>query len=275
MIRWIIAAVVLALLPASAAAQDPSSGEVPVNTLPTTEVVGTTPVPGVGIDRDKVPSNVQILSAPDTTKRGPAAFTNELNQRVGSVNINDNQDNPYQPDILFRGFEASPVLGTPIGVAVYQGGIRLNEPFGDNLNRDLVPDFAINRTSVIPTNSVYGLNALGGAFVLDMKTDSISRAPRERRVGCTSVSPGPTTTLWALGRPLSSWWTSIAAPSSPRRSRSKTFGRSQPRCLRQRCCPIRKYCRDNPAAALYTMSKCSRMGRDLRRRPLPQKTLSR
>lgn len=138
-------------------------------TLPTVEVIGTSPVPGTGIDRDKVPSNVQTFSAPDVAKQGPAGIGTSLDQRLGSVNINSNQDNPYQPDLQYRGFEASPVLGTPIGVAVYQNGIRLNEPFGDNVNFDLIPDFAINRTSVIPSNPVYGLNALGGALVLDMK----------------------------------------------------------------------------------------------------------
>ena len=141
----------------------------PETTLPTIEVVGTSPLPGVGIDRDKVPSNVQSLPAPDTTRRGPAALIKELDQRLGSININANQDNLFQPDILYRGFEASPVLGTPIGVAVYQNGVRLNEPFGDNLNWDLVPDFAVNGMNLIPSSPPYGLNALGGALVLDMK----------------------------------------------------------------------------------------------------------
>ncbi len=141
----------------------------PSATLPTVEVIGTSPVPGTGIDRDKVPSNVQTLGAPDVAKQGPAGLGTSLDQRLGSVNINANQDNPYQPDLQYRGFEASPVLGTPIGVAVYQNGIRLNEPFGDNVNFDLIPDFAVNRTSIIPSNPVYGLNALGGALVLDMK----------------------------------------------------------------------------------------------------------
>ena len=141
----------------------------PAATLPTVEVIGTSPLPGVGIDRDKVPSNVQSFTAPDVTKQGPAALGTQLDQRLGSVNINTNQDNPYQPDLQYRGFEASPVLGTPIGVAVYQNGIRLNEPFGDNVNFDLIPDFAVNRTSLVPSNPVYGLNALGGALVLDMK----------------------------------------------------------------------------------------------------------
>jgi iron complex outermembrane recepter protein len=141
----------------------------PPETLPEVVVIGTTPLPGSGIDRDKVPSNAQSLSAPDTTKQGPAALGTALDQGLGSVNVNANQNNPFQPDIQYRGFEASPVLGTPIGVAVYQNGVRLNEPFGDNVNWDLVPDFAVNRLSLIPTNPVYGLNALGGALVIDMK----------------------------------------------------------------------------------------------------------
>ena len=164
--RQVVAVVTLALLSSTAAAQTPAPDTA---TLPTVEVIGTSPLPGTGIDRDKVPSNVQSVPAPDTAKRGPAPLGTELDQRLGSVNVNSNQDNPYQPDIQYRGFEASPVLGTPIGVAVYQNGIRLNEPFGDNLNWDLVPDFAVHQTSVIPSNPVYGLNALGGALVLDMK----------------------------------------------------------------------------------------------------------
>jgi iron complex outermembrane recepter protein len=164
---------VLALLPTSSLAQSALGGTTPETpaaaTLPTVEVIATSPVPGLGIDRDKVPSNAQSLPAPDITKQGAASFTTQLNQQIGSVNINENQGNPFQPDVLYRGFEGSPILGTPIGIAVYQNGIRLNEPFGDNVNWDLIPDFAINRTSVIPTNPVYGLNALGGAFVIEMK----------------------------------------------------------------------------------------------------------
>ncbi|HTO84268.1 MAG TPA: TonB-dependent receptor, partial [Methylomirabilota bacterium] len=162
------ALVMLGLAAVPALAQTADQGA-PTATLPTVEVIGTSPLPGTGIDRDKVPSNVQTLSAPDVAKQGPAGLGTSLDQRVGSVNINANQDNPYQPDLQYRGFEASPVLGTPIGVAVYQNGIRLNEPFGDNVNFDLIPDFAVNRTSIIPSNPVYGLNALGGALVLDMK----------------------------------------------------------------------------------------------------------
>jgi iron complex outermembrane recepter protein len=154
----------LVLWPAGAAAQ----AEAPI-ALPTVEVISSSPLPGLGIDRDKVPSNAQSLPAPDITTQGPASFTTQLNQRIGSVNIEENQGNPFQPDVLYRGFEGSPILGTPIGIAVYQNGVRLNEPFGDNINWDLIPNFAIDRASVIPTSPVYGLNALGGAFVIEMK----------------------------------------------------------------------------------------------------------
>jgi iron complex outermembrane recepter protein len=168
--RGRIAALAAALLlPGAVAAQTGSDAASPVQTLPTVEVIGVSPLPGLGIDRDKVPSNARSLAAPDDAKQGPATLGTSLDQRLGSVNINANQNNSFQPDVQYRGFAASPVLGTPIGVAVYQNGVRLNEPFGDSLNWDLIPDFAINRMSVIPTSPVYGLNALGGALLIEMK----------------------------------------------------------------------------------------------------------
>jgi iron complex outermembrane receptor protein len=132
-------------------------------------VVGTTPVPGVGIDRDKLPETIQVLDADSLTHVGSAGVTAALDARLGSISINDNLDDPFQPDILFRGFEASPVLGTPEGLAVYQNGVRINEAFGDSLNWDLFPDIAVRRVTVVSSNPVYGLNALGGAVVVDMK----------------------------------------------------------------------------------------------------------
>ncbi len=165
--------VALLLLPAAAAAQTAAGGQnstaTPTLTLPTIEVVGTSPLAGIGIDRDKVPANVQTLPTPNTATQGPAPLVTGLDQALGSVNLNGNEDNPYQPDVQYRGFEASPVVGTPAGLAVYQNGVRLNEPFGDSVLWDFVPDFAIDRLSVIPTNPIYGLNALGGALVIDMK----------------------------------------------------------------------------------------------------------
>ncbi|MBO0737752.1 MAG: TonB-dependent receptor [Alphaproteobacteria bacterium] len=161
------------LLSGAATAEEPSAGTAPEAaapvTLPPVEVIAPSPLPGLGIDRDKVPSNARSLPAPEITTHGPTSFTTQLNQRVGSADIEENQGNPFQPDVLYRGFEGSPITGTPVGIAVYQNGVRVNEPFGDNINWDLIPDFAIDNTSVIPTNPIYGLNALGGAFVIGMK----------------------------------------------------------------------------------------------------------
>jgi iron complex outermembrane receptor protein len=133
-------------------------------------VTAATPLPGTGIDADKAPINTESLSAADLTRGGPASATGALVGQLGSVNINDNLDDAFQPDVLLRGFEASPVLGTPQGVAVYQNGVRINEAFGETVNWDLIPDMAIRRLDVMGSNPVFGLNALGGAIVVGMKT---------------------------------------------------------------------------------------------------------
>ncbi len=132
-------------------------------------VIGTTPLPGTGIDADKLPGNIQSVDVADLARDGAPSLLSAVDRRLGSVNFNDDLDDPFQPDVLYRGFEASPVLGTPQGLAVYQSGVRINEAFGDTVNWDLVPDIAIERLDVVGSNPVYGLNALGGALVLTMK----------------------------------------------------------------------------------------------------------
>jgi iron complex outermembrane receptor protein len=132
-------------------------------------VVGTTPVPGMTVDADKVPANLQTLSAADLRQDGTSSLINALSTRLSSVNSNDTLADPFQPDILYRGFEASPVLGTPQGLAVYQNGVRINEAFGDTVDWDLFPDIAINRVDIVSANPLFGLNALGGAISLTMK----------------------------------------------------------------------------------------------------------
>jgi len=133
-------------------------------------VVGVSPLPGSGVDIDQIPGDVQTLSSSDLTRGGAPNLTSALSDQLGAVNINDTLDDAFQPDILLRGFEASPVLGTPQGVAVYQNGVRINEAFGDTVNWDLIPDIAVRRVDVMGANPVFGLNALGGAITLTMKT---------------------------------------------------------------------------------------------------------
>lgn len=132
-------------------------------------VTAPTPLAGARIDVAKAPFAVATLGEADLAGDDGARTAGALAARLGGVNIDDNLDDAFQPDILFRGFEASPVLGTPQGLAVYQNGVRINEAFGDTVNWDLVPDTAVARVQVTGSNPVYGLNALGGAVVVELK----------------------------------------------------------------------------------------------------------
>jgi iron complex outermembrane recepter protein len=154
------------LVPAAALAQ----ATTPSVTLPTIEiVVQSSPLPGGDIDRDKVPANTVTLSPADLDHKQSSSLPEALLQRAPSVFINDATGNYFQPNVQYRGFTASPVLGTPQGLAVYQNGVRINEVFGDTVNWDLIPEMAINQTTLVPNNPVYGLNALGGAISIEMK----------------------------------------------------------------------------------------------------------
>jgi iron complex outermembrane receptor protein len=124
--------------------------------------------PGL-IDRFKVPSNTVTLTPEDFDSAKSSSLADALLQHVPSIYINDASGNPFQPDIQYRGFQASPVVGVPQGLAVYQNGVRVNEAFGDTVNWDFIPEWAINRLDVFPSNPVFGLNALGGAISIQMK----------------------------------------------------------------------------------------------------------
>ena len=128
------------------------------------EVVGVTPVHGIGLPKLLIPSNVQVLTW-DTREIGRMPdVPGLLNERAASVQISDAQGGTFQPDLLFRGFSASPLLGASEGLAVYQDGVRINEPFGDTVNWDALPPFAIASINLMPgSNPLFGLNALGGA----------------------------------------------------------------------------------------------------------------
>ena len=139
--------------------------------VPTVEIVGTTPLPGLGTPLRDVPANVQVLSSADLARQRQTNLTDFLEQNPTGIATNAAQGNPFQPDINFRGFSASPLLGTPQGVSVFQDGIRVNEPFGDVVNWDLIPQSAIANIQLIPgSNPAFGLNTLGGAVAIYTKS---------------------------------------------------------------------------------------------------------
>ncbi|MDP1659225.1 MAG: TonB-dependent receptor [Methylotenera sp.] len=135
------------------------------------EVVGTTPLSSLGVPIDQMPSNVQVVKGKDIQNQQSLGIADFMNQNLSGVNINEAQNNPFQPDVNFRGFTASPLVGTPQGLSVYQDGVRINEPFGDTVNWDLIPQNAISSMTLMPgSNPLFGLNTLGGALSVQTKS---------------------------------------------------------------------------------------------------------
>ncbi|MBU3077359.1 TonB-dependent receptor [Sphingomonas quercus] len=93
-----------------------------------------------------------------------------LARNLAGVSLSDAQNNPFQPNLVYHGYSISPLQGSAQGLAVYLDGGRFNQPFGDTVDFDLLPEAAIDRITIEATNPVYGLNALGGAMVVATKT---------------------------------------------------------------------------------------------------------
>jgi outer membrane receptor protein involved in Fe transport len=135
------------------------------------EVISTTPLQGIGLPIEQVPANVQTVKAKDLETQKSLSIADYINQNLTGVSVNDTQNNPYQPDVSFHGYSASPLLGTPQGLSIFVDGVRVNEPFGDVVNWDLIPSNSINGISLIPgSNPLFGLNTLGGALSVQTKS---------------------------------------------------------------------------------------------------------
>jgi iron complex outermembrane receptor protein len=128
------------------------------------------PWEGLQLSREELPANVQSLSSKDIKESLATSLGDLMNSKLQSVNVNDYAGNPFQMDITFRGFSASPQLGAPQGLSVFLDGVRVNEPFGDIVNWDLIPMNALSGMDVFPgSNPLFGLNTLGGALALRTK----------------------------------------------------------------------------------------------------------
>lgn len=134
------------------------------------EVAAPTPLLGTDLPLNEIPAPVQTGSARALERSGAADLPDFLNRRLGSVHVNENQGNPFQPDLNYRGYTASPLLGTPQGISVYLDGVRQNQPMGDLVAWDLIPKIAISELVLMPgSNPLFGLNSLGGALALETK----------------------------------------------------------------------------------------------------------
>ena len=134
------------------------------------EIIGVGPVRGAAVLRDQVPANVQTATASDLERTQALDLAALLNRSFGSVTLSELQGNPFQPDVNYRGYTASPLLGTPQGLSVFVDGVRSNQPFGDVVSWDLIPRSAIASVTLMPgSNPVFGLNTLGGALAVQTK----------------------------------------------------------------------------------------------------------
>ncbi len=134
------------------------------------DVVAPMPLAGTDLSVEQIPAPVQAASQRDIEHSGAIDLSDFMNRRLDSVYLNEVQGNPFQPDLNYCGYTASPLLGTPQGVSVYMDGVRLNQPFGDVVSWDLIPRIAISEVALLPgSNPLFGLNTLGGALSIETK----------------------------------------------------------------------------------------------------------
>ncbi len=130
-----------------------------------TRLIDVGPMPGLAITVDRIPANVQSATRDQLRDADALNIADYMNRQMQGVTVNDYAGNPFQMDVNYRGFSASPQIGSPQGLSVFFDGARVNEPFGDIVNWDLIPVNAIERFDLFPgSNPLFGLNTLGGAI---------------------------------------------------------------------------------------------------------------
>jgi outer membrane receptor protein involved in Fe transport len=161
---------------ALALASSASLGAAEKITTSTINVVNTTPLPSIGLPLNIIPANIQIVNRADLKNQAGVSIVDFANNNLQGVSIQETQGNPFQLDVTFRGYSASPLGGAPQGISVFLDGVRMNEPFGDSVRWDLIPTFAIQGMQMVPgSNPVYGLNTLGGAIAIQTKSGRLNQ----------------------------------------------------------------------------------------------------
>ena len=145
-----------------------AAGAPTVTEVAPVEVIAMTPLSSG--DASRIAAPVQTITAGQLARSNALDLTAYMNRELAGVYVNDVQNNPLQPDINYRGYTASPLLGTPQGLSLYMDGVRLNQPFGDVVSWDLIPKAAISSVTLAPgSNPLFGLNTLGGALSIRTK----------------------------------------------------------------------------------------------------------
>jgi len=168
---WLALAATVAFAQADTAAGTADAAAAGETTdLGTIHVIAVTPQQGADLPEAMIPYSVQATTSGELERTQTSSITDYMNRNMTGVTINSATANPLQPNLQFRGFTASPLLGGSQGVSVYVDGVRVNEVFGDSVNWDLIPEEMISSMSVISgANPIFGLNTLGGAIEIRSK----------------------------------------------------------------------------------------------------------
>src|SRR5580698_8474866 len=121
---------------------------------------------------ERTPSQVEQLNLTKAPIPSPEAITNAL-LRLPGVTLYDDQGTRLQPELEVRGFSTSSIVGTPQGIGVFLDGIRVNEPDAQEVDFDLLPMAAIDKSSLDRgSNVLFGRNSLGGTLLMTTKRGS-------------------------------------------------------------------------------------------------------
>ncbi|MFM6829466.1 MAG: TonB-dependent receptor [Novosphingobium sp.] len=140
----------LALLASTSPATAQEAGEIVVT------------APGGAIDMDEA----RNLDAAAVDASGRPDLARALERSVPGLTLAEASGNAWQAAITWRGFSVSALQGAEQGMAVYLDGVRFNQPFGDVVLLDLLPDAALVSAQVNEANPVLGRNALAGSLLL-------------------------------------------------------------------------------------------------------------
>lgn len=173
--------------------------------IPAVGIIGIAPAGALVAERRLLPYAVQLGVAPQQGE----TLAETMARTLAGVNLNEVSGSPYQHDVTYRGFRASPLLGAAQGLSVYLDGVRVNEPFGDVVNWDMLPEAAIGQIMLAPgSNPLYGLNTLGGALVLATRNGMDGPGGS---ISATGTSRGRLQVDFSHGAHTADGWHSFAA----------------------------------------------------------------
>src|SRR4029077_12034356 len=100
---------------APASGANPATGQ----RLPQVVVIANAPLSGLGLPANEIPANVQTADSKEMQRRETRDLADYLHNSFSGIRASASAASPFQLDVNYHGFPASPLLGTPEGLSVY------------------------------------------------------------------------------------------------------------------------------------------------------------